>query len=128
MDGGYYYLHINGDLIHKPSIVTEYDSHYFDSPFVKKVWGPLDIYNRVDAWKVLLEALANGASMERIKELAQKWNCDYDDSIEMLRRVKPTDDMQKGMDIFIKEILGMEIENFWAKVKEDWEKINKGKK
>ncbi len=122
MDGGYYYLHTNGDLIHKPSTVVDYDSQYFNSSFVKRVWGPLDTSNRENAWKVLLEALVNGAKVERIKELAQKWNCDYEDSIRMLKRIKPTDDMQGGMGIFIKEILGMEEEIYWNKIKEDWDK------
>lgn len=35
---GYYYLHTNGSIIWKPSMVTRMDPEYFDSPFVVKVW------------------------------------------------------------------------------------------
>ena len=35
---GYYYLHINGQLIYKPAAVVETDPNYFDSMFVRKWW------------------------------------------------------------------------------------------
>ncbi len=35
---GLYYLHTNGSIIWKPSMVTRMDPEYFDSPFVVKVW------------------------------------------------------------------------------------------
>ena len=38
MRKGYYYLHINGQLIFKPDIVVESDPYYFYSPLVRKVW------------------------------------------------------------------------------------------
>ena len=38
MKFGYYYLHTNGRLIHKPLTVVETDPEYFDSSFVQKIW------------------------------------------------------------------------------------------
>ena len=75
MDKHYYYLHTNGDLIHKPASVVDSDPEYFDSPFVKKVWT-IDTEDRGTLWIVLTEALALGANKERVKELQNKWG-DY---------------------------------------------------
>ena len=121
---GFYYLHTNGSLIFKPASVVEHDSHYFDSPFVEKVWW-LDVKDRLCAWRIVLEALSMGCSIPRAKELAEKWGLTLDDSIEMLKhagRDEVSGAMTEGMKIFIPEILGMEIEYFWTKVKEDWKK------
>lgn len=76
----YYYLHTNGDLIHKPAFVVDSDSSYFDSPFVKKVWT-LDTEDRGTIWILLTEALALGANKERIKELQNKWGATNDDAM-----------------------------------------------
>jgi len=118
---GFYYLHTDGNLIFKPAVVAE-SPDYFDSPFVKKVWR-LDLSDRLNAWRIVLEALSMGCRVERAKELAEKWGLTFNDSIEMLKRMNRkeiSEGMIKGMDIFIKEILGMGIEAFWAKVKEGW--------
>ena len=117
----YYYLHINGDLISKPPIVVDTDPQYFDSPFVKKVWK-IDLTDRADAWQFILEALALGCNVERAKGLAMKWGLVYKDSLELLKRSKPTELMKKGLPIFIKAILNMKEEEYWAKIKEDWNK------
>lgn len=109
---GYYYLHTNGDLIYKPASYTAED---FNSDFVTKYW-PMDKTDRVSAWVIILEALALGARIERVRELANKWELTYEDSIEMLKRVTPTKLMKKGMDIFIHNIFGMTIEDYWAAV------------
>ena len=108
----YYYLHTNGDLIGKNPIVVDGDASYFDSPFVKKVWN-VDMEERGTCCAMLLEALALGANVSRVKELAEKWNCDKADSIEMIRRVKPNGLMRKGIEIFIKEVLGEDVEEYW---------------
>ena len=116
----YYYLHINGDLIGKNPIVVDGDAGYFDGPFVQKVWC-IDTEERGDCWKLLLEALAKGARIERVKELAEKWGCDKDDSFEMIART-PLDDvkqnvlMRGGMTIFIEKILGMDVDEYWKEV------------
>ena len=112
----YYYLHQNGSLIGKNPIVVDSDPSYFDSPFVEYVWK-INTEDRLDGWKLLLEALALGARVDRIREIAAKWGADYKDSLEMLRRSKPTDLMKKGMDIFIKEILKMDVEEYWKEIK-----------
>lgn len=76
----YYYLHENGDLIGKPPNVIEADGPwvYFDSPFVRK-WWHLDLRERGQAWDFLCDAIALGANVERVRDLAQKWRCSVDD-------------------------------------------------
>lgn len=108
----YYYLHTNGDLIGKNPIVVDGDAGYFDGGFVQKVWL-IDTEKRGDCWKLLLEALAKGARIDRVKELAEKWKMDKADSIEMIKRVKPNNLMRGGMKIFIEKILGMDVGEYW---------------
>ena len=74
---GYYYLHINGDLIYKPAIAV--DDDYFDSSFVRKFW-PITLSDRGDAYTLLLDAQAMGAKQERIQELKAKWNITEEDT------------------------------------------------
>ena len=74
----FYYLHTNGDLIHKPAIVVDSDPQYFDSPFVRRVWT-VDPEERGSAYIMLVEAAALGANMKRVLELAKKWSMDGDD-------------------------------------------------
>jgi len=83
----YYYLHINGDLIHKPYIVTTRDPDYFTSDFVKKVWV-LDTEKRETAWMLVVEALAMGASRNRIAELEKKWGLTNEDAEIFAKRMK----------------------------------------
>jgi hypothetical protein len=122
MNSYYYYLHTNGDLIAKNPSVVDSDACYFDSPFVKKVWK-INLTDRKDAWKLVLEALALGCRIDRANELAHKWNLTFEDSIEMLSHVPTeeiTDLMRTGLDKFVISILKMDIENYWTKVKEKW--------
>lgn len=117
MEGsGYYYLHSNGDLIYKNSIVIESDPQYFDSPFVKRYWE-MNFSDRSHAWIVILESLALGADLKRVKELAGKWGLTYKDSLEMLKRMEPNDLMKKGMDSFIENIIEMDVNEYWEEVK-----------
>jgi len=111
----YYYLHTNGDLIGKNPVVVTND--YFDSPFVKKFWR-IDTTDRETAWMLVLEALALGAKIERIKELTNKWKLTFNDSINLLKYSKPTSLMKKGLEIFIVKILDMSIDDYWNRVKE----------
>jgi hypothetical protein len=70
---GYYYLHINGSLIYKRDLDgTVADLR--ESDFVRSLW-PFDGQDREYAWTILVEALSIGAKPERIKELANKWDC-----------------------------------------------------
>lgn len=104
---GFYYLHSETkDLIWKK---FEPES---DSPFVKWVW-PIDTTDRKDAWIIVLEGLALGASTERIRALCNKWHCDQNDFEEMLARIKLSALMQKGTEIFLKAILKLNPEQYW---------------
>jgi len=57
------------------------------------------------------------ADIKRVKELAEKWTLNYDDSFVMLKQMEPTELMKKGMKRFIEEILCMSEESYWDKVK-----------
>lgn len=118
---GYYYLHSESkDLIFKPESCVQYDADYFNSPFVQKVWQ-IDTESREDGWTILLEALALGCIKSRIKELAQKWNATYQDSIEMIKRIypnKPSDLMKKGMELFIPLVFDISPGDYWDKLRE----------
>ena len=103
---GFYYLHINGNLIWK-KIEPENDS-----PFVKKIW-PCEVTDRKDAWTIILEGLALGARIDRIKELCNKWKCNQNDFEEMLLRIEPTTEIQLGAHIFLKNILGLNPNEYW---------------
>ena len=76
----------------------------------------MDLSDREDCWKVVLEALALNCPLPRVKQLADKWGLTYEDSVEMLRRVKPSAEMIQGLEIFIKEIFRMEPDEYWQNV------------
>ena len=105
----WYYLHTNGELIHKRT-----DPGEDRSDFVRRVW-PCDLTDRANAWTILTEALALGARTERIRELAEKWSCDSKDLVEFVRRATPTPELKLGVDLFIDKILLSEHERWW-----DW--------
>ena len=112
----YYYLHKNGDLIGKNPVVVESDSAagYFNLPFVECAWR-IDTENRADVWRMVLKALARGAKVDRIKELAKQWDLNQTDVKEFLSRNNKelTDDQKYGLHKFIKEILIIEPDVFW---------------
>ena len=112
---GYYYLHTNGDLIYKPAAAVETDDEYFESPYVKHVWT-INLKDRGDCWKIVLEALSMGCQISRAKELAEKWKMDFNDSVEMIKRIKPTDAMKRGLKSFIEHVLEMTVEEWREKV------------
>lgn len=74
---GWYYLHVNGDLIYKHG--SEAIADIRDSDFALCSW-PFDPSDRKQAWETLVEALALGANPSRIDELADKWKCDDTDA------------------------------------------------
>lgn len=82
---GWYYLHVNGELIYKPSPDAAMDIR--DSDLARALW-PMDPSDRMGAWTILVEALAAGANRDRINELAAKWNCGNDDAQEYAKRVQ----------------------------------------
>ena len=119
----YYYLHTNGDLIGKNPVVVDSDPEYFDSPFVRKVWK-IDLINRSDAWKMILEALMKGARTDRVKELAAKWGMDFDDSMDFLAQFEPQDIHREGMEKFVGLIFNMDPDDYWEKVLKEGKKRN----
>ncbi len=76
---GYYYLHTNGSLIWKRYLDDGQVADFRESDFVKMFW-PLDTESRYDAWRICVEALALGADPSRVKELADKWQCNDNDA------------------------------------------------
>jgi len=87
-DGGWYYLHTNGDLIWKKFMPED------DSPFVVKIWKVVP-EDRAVAWLICIEALALGARRARIDELAAKWGLTDEDAQHF---VEHTDQFKLFMD------------------------------
>ena len=105
---GWYYLHINGDLILKKSYPGD-----DNSSFVKRIWA-VDITDRMNAWAIVLESLADGARISRVRELATKWDCDLTDFIEyLIRNSEPSDEHKQGAEIFLREIAYVDSDQFW---------------
>ena len=75
---GWYYQHQNGDLIYKRE-TGDMAVDLRETPFAVMLW-PLDPEDRAGAWRICVEALACGANKERVKELAEKWECDDRDA------------------------------------------------
>jgi hypothetical protein len=116
---GYYYLHsVTKDLVFK-RFEPGGDSGFVPD-FVQRVW-PIDTTDRIDAWTVILEGLALGAKIERVKELVDKWSLTFDDSVQMLKRIAgPSKLMQDGIILYATKILGMGKEPYWDKVRSAW--------
>lgn len=82
----YYYLHTNGDLIHKPASAVDSDPNYFDSDFVRRFWK-VDLRDRGTAYLVVLEAAAMGAGKERIDDLIDHWGMTDEDCFTFVERM-----------------------------------------
>jgi len=109
----YYYLYTNGDLISKsPTTVGDDPGVYLDDPNIKKVWK-LNMNDRGSLWSFALEALANGAKAKRVHQLAILWGLTIEDSLEMIRHVKPNKEQTLGLNIFIVKIFCMELADYW---------------
>lgn len=106
-----YYLHINGDIISKNTITF----NDIEGDFVVKKWL-IDTTDRTDAWKLVLEALVLGASIDRVKELSNMWGLDYEDSLEFITRTEPTEILKEGFDKFVRLVLGFENYDAYEKV------------
>lgn len=75
---GWYYLHVNGDIIYKRDLDgTAADIR--ESDFARALW-PFDPTDRSLAWQLLIEARAAGGNEQRIMELAHKWGCTDEDA------------------------------------------------
>lgn len=82
---GWYYLHVNGDLIYKGATYTNVGD-FRESDFVRAFW-PVSPDDREQAWTLIVEALAGGARPEKVRELADKWGCTDEDAQEYAARV-----------------------------------------
>lgn len=76
---GWYYLHINKELIYKPETDGSTAADIRESNFCHSMW-PIDPSDRAGAWSLLVEAKSLGANPERIKGLAEKWGCNDADA------------------------------------------------
>lgn len=86
----YYYLHTNGDLIHKSKHADVSD--FEESTFVKK-WWLIDLENRLDTYNMLIHASMLGIRNERFKELVSKWGITDEDAVKYCDRVGLTQKM-----------------------------------
>lgn len=85
-DFGWYYLHVNGDLIYKRDLPGT-DADIRESDFARGLW-PCDPSDRMHAWTILVESYAAGARRERILELATRWSCTDVDALEYAKRAR----------------------------------------
>ena len=113
----WYYLNFKGQLIHKR---TEPSAN---NPLVKHRWV-CESDDRSTAWKIVLEGLALGADSDRVKGLARKWNMDYQDVLHFMKYttdsgIAPSNELSVGLEKFVQEIMNMDINKFWNKVKVD---------
>lgn len=81
---GYYYLHVNGDLIYKPGSESIVDIR--DSDLATCAWAS-DPSDREAAWNICVEGMALGAKTARVKELASKWGLTDEDAAEYAKRM-----------------------------------------
>lgn len=75
---GWYYLHVNGDLIYKRDSPGQ-DADIRESDFAVGLWAWDN--ERPTAWRILVEALCAGAHPYRIANLLALWNCNDDDAL-----------------------------------------------
>ena len=83
---GFYYLHTNGRLIFRhdlPGIAADMR----ESDFAVMLWS-FDTEDRGNAWTILVEALACGADLAQIQELASWWHCNDADAQVYADRVR----------------------------------------
>lgn len=110
MEEHWYYLHTNGELIHKRTWPGE-----DGSDFVKKIWR-CDPTDRENAWTIIIESLGLGANVDRIRELAAKWGCDARDFTQFLiRRPNPSEEIKRGGEAFLRQVAKLEPDAYW-----DW--------
>jgi hypothetical protein len=107
-----YYLHVNGDLICKNAI--SYNDICGD--LVRKKWL-LDTDKRIDAWRVVLEALGLGCNINRAKELISRWELTKEDSGYAIVHLygELNEPLRVGLRIYIEGCLGENYDEFF-----DW--------
>lgn len=72
----YYYLHENGELIHKSKHADPAD--FEESTFVKK-WWVIDLDNRFDGYNLIIVATLLGALKRSVAAMVQKWEMNDQD-------------------------------------------------
>jgi hypothetical protein len=83
---GWYYLHENGSLLYKRELDGGTAADIRESPSARAMW-PVEPEDRESAWNVVVEALALGADVDRVRELAAKWSCTDEDAAVYAERV-----------------------------------------
>jgi hypothetical protein len=83
---GYYYLHVNGDVIFKRDLGGTYED-LVDTDFAVHIWHP-DKTDRADAWELVVEAMAFGANAGRLTQLEERWGLDEDDGLIYCERLR----------------------------------------
>lgn len=81
---GYIYLHENGALIYRrimPGIIEDFEN----STFVRKYW-PIEPQDRRGAWRIIIEATAEGADPAQVFQRARTWHCTDADALEYAKR------------------------------------------
>lgn len=81
---GYYYLHQNGQLIHKRAL-EGVEADFRESDFVQHFW-PFDRKDREAAVTLVIEAQALGAESGRARQLMDTWLITEDDCQEWANR------------------------------------------
>lgn len=113
---GFYYLHSESkDLICKRFMPES------DSPFVTKVWA-FSSDNRFNAWNICIQGLLFGAKVDRVKELAEKWQLIPEDSLDYMARMEPTPLLKVTLLNFMQKVHGLNEEEFWTIVTAEAEK------
>ncbi len=105
----WYYLHTNGDLIHKRFRPED------DSPFVRRVWE-ID-RNRTTAWRILLEAAALGANVDRLKVLCEIWGVLPDDLEEYVKHTGLAEvnaERRRGMIILAEKVWRVDLDELFV--------------
>lgn len=80
----YYYLHTNGDLIHKSKHCDFSD--FEESTFVKK-WWIIDLDGRMDVYNMLIHASILGIKKVRLEELVKHWGITDKDAANYCKKM-----------------------------------------
>lgn len=117
----YYYLHSE-----TKDLICKHTPPEMDSPFIEKVWT-CDPSNRLTAWMIALEGLFLGAKVDRVKELATKWQLTPEDSLEFMARMVPSVKIKDYILNFMKQVHGIEEETYWNLIVKEAERLSSDK-
>lgn len=80
----YYYLHTNGELIHK---TRHYDTSGFEESDFVVCWWKINLADRRDAYNFLISARRQGANESRVQELMKHWGITNEDAENYVKAV-----------------------------------------